>query len=91
MEVIAASNDFRADVEKIVTNLKLSFPVAYELDPAAISEATGAFYDCEDEEPYLHATSFILNEATVETAIYSTGSLGRLTAEDTLRYTRDLP
>ena len=56
-----------------------------------VAGATGAFYDAEDEEPYLHATSFILNESgKVETAVYSTGSVGRLTAEDALRYTKNL-
>jgi len=89
VDVIAASSDPRADAEKIQTDLGLQFPIAYELDPQATAAATGAFYDAEDEEPYLHATGFVIDAAgIIDTATYSTGSGGRLTVAEALRFTK---
>lgn len=91
VKVIVVSSDPRAEAEKIQTELGLTIPIGYELDPEHMSQLTGAFYDAEDEEPYLHATGFLINnESKVETAVYSTGSVGRLTAEDALRQTNHL-
>jgi len=84
--VVAASVDPREDAEKIVADQKITYPIGYGLDPEEIVKATGAFYDAEDEEPYLHATAYVVDpEGVIQNALYSTGSLGRFTADDALR------
>ena len=86
VRVIAASVDSRDDAEKIRSELKLEFSIAYGLDARETAAAIGAFYHAEDEEPYLHATAFILDEAgKIVMAVYSTGSRGRFTVGDCLR------
>lgn len=89
--ILAVSTDFEEDAVKMQSGQGLEMPIGYGLDPEEVSRLTGAFYDAEDEEPYLHAAGFLLDETgKVKTAVYSTGSVGRLTAEDALRQTRDL-
>jgi hypothetical protein len=62
---------------------KLTFPVAYGIDARAFAAKTGAFFD--DVRGYVHATGFILRpDGKVDEAVYSTGSIGRFTSEDTL-------
>ncbi len=61
----------------------MSYPVAYGLKAKEFSEQTGAFYSAAKE--YVHATGFIINAGgEVVEAVYSTGPIGRLTAQDTL-------
>ena len=90
MNVVAASVDSKADAERIVADQKLVYPVGYGLDPDAVASATGAFWDAEDEEPYLHATSYVLNGSEIDVAVYTTGSVGRLSDDDVLRRVRNL-
>ena len=84
--MIAASVDSRVEAEKIRSELTLEFPIAYGLDARETAATIGAFYNAEDEKPYLHATAFVLDEAgKIVMAVYSTGSRGRFTAGDCLR------
>ncbi len=69
---------------EFASKLKLTYPVAFGLNATDFSARTGAFY--ESEKGYLHATAFLLKpDGTVSNAVYSTGSVGRLTATDALR------
>lgn len=79
--VYALSVDDGDDAEKTVSRHDLSFPVGYGVDAEEVAEKTGAFRD--PEKGHLHATSFILRHGTVMHATYSTGPLGRLTADNT--------
>lgn len=82
-EVIVASVDSREVAESTVDAKGLDFPVGYGLEAEAISRLTGAFY--EGEKKFLHATGFIFDrKGTIRVAVYSTGPIGRLTAEDCL-------
>ncbi len=84
VQVVAASVDSLIDAKKTVANQGLSFPVGYGLDVEEIATRYGAFYD--DERKFLHATGFLLRpDGSVCNAVYSTGSVGRLTAADSLR------
>jgi len=62
VQIVAVSVDSRDDADKIQSELDLEIPIGYGVDPVEMSGLTGAFYDAEDEEPYLHATGFLLNE-----------------------------
>ncbi len=63
--------------------LKLDFPVGYGLVPREWSILTGAYYNREKQ--YVHACAFIIAPgARVELAVYSSGAVGRLTAEDAI-------
>ena len=82
--VVAASVDTLEDARKIVETEKLIFSVGYGMEARRVSAVTGAFF--EREQGYLHSTGFLIKpDGSVANAVYSTGSIGRLTAEDSLR------
>ena len=84
VRVVAASVDPLAEAEKTVADQGLDFPVGYGLDAEEIAARYGAFY--EPEKKFLHATGFLIRpDGSVGNAVYSTGSIGRLTAADALR------
>lgn len=88
IRIIALSVDNQEEARKIQKSEDLTFPIGYGLPCEETARLTGAFYDAEDEEPYFHTTSFVLNESgQVALALYSTGSTGRLTAHDSLTFT----
>jgi len=85
VSVVAASVDAKDDAEKIVRELGLNFPVAYGLDARDVARTYGCFFD--EENPYLHATGFVLNPSgKIAVAAYSTGAIGRLRALDCLAF-----
>lgn len=66
--------------------LGLTFPIGYGLDYLEFASKTGAFYEVRRQ--IIHATDFILRQdGTVTHAVYATGPVGRLWAEDCLRVT----
>ena len=61
--VVAASVDTEEVVKMSIKESEVTFPVGYGVDPAGISELTGAFYQedpGERERPFLHTTNFLL-------------------------------
>ncbi len=81
LTVMAASVDDEAAARRTADALKLAYPLACGLDYQAVSRATGAFI--EHERKILHATGFVLKpDLTIQVAAYSTGPIGRLTAND---------
>jgi peroxiredoxin len=82
--IVAASVDGREDAEKMALAEGVTFPLAFGLDALAVARALGSFYQAED--PYLHATGFMLHpDGTIARGVYSTGAVGRITADDCLR------
>lgn len=82
--LIAVSVDSQADAQKVVEMLGLTYSVGYGLDFMDFAEKTGAFY--EVRRSIIHATAFILRrDGTVAHAVYATGPVGRLSADDCLR------
>lgn len=81
--VVALSVDDEATTKELLEKNKLTFPVGHSADAHTISELTGAFVN--PDPVYLQATGFVLDpEGTVLVSAYSSGAIGRLTAEDTV-------
>lgn len=82
--VMAASVDSKEDAQSLVNMLGLTFTVGYGLDFMDFAEKTGAFY--EVRRSIIHATAFILRrDGTVAHAVYATGPVGRLSADNCIR------
>lgn len=83
IKIIGASVDNMEDAQKMVERNKLTFSLAYGMVAKEFADMTGAFFDTK--KGFLHATAFIIKpDGTIGDAVYSTGSIGRLTAADTL-------
>ena len=84
IKVAAVFAESRSIAESIVRDLRLTFPVGYGVDVKSVASLTGAYYDeSTRERPFLHATGFLLDPAgKVFTAVYSSRSIGRITAQD---------
>ena len=79
--VVAMSVDSRDDAAGTVEKLGLSFPVAYGVDRDEIADAVGAYEN--HDPPHLQPADFILEpDGTVALAVYSTGAVGRLHADE---------
>ena len=82
--VVAASVDGQSDAKRLVAELGLRFPVGYRLKADDIALRYGAFY--HGKRRFLHATGFVVDpDNRVRAAVYSSGSVGRLTAARVLR------
>lgn len=90
IQVIALSVDDQAAAGALVEKLGLPFPVAYGADARHVAKLTGAYVN---QEPlHLQSTGFVLDpRGRVLTAVYSSGAIGRLAADDVaglVRYVR---
>jgi peroxiredoxin len=87
VQVAALSVDDRATAAALVEKLRLPFAVGYGADADAIAKVTGAYVN---ETPHhLQTTGFILDpKGRVITAVYSSGALGRLVADDVIGFLR---
>lgn len=85
IQVLATSADPWEKALETVDRYKVTFRVGYGLDAREVASKVGAFYNAE--EGYVHATGFIIGpDAKVVNAVYSSRSIGRLTARDCLDY-----
>ena len=83
INLLAASVDKMDKALEMVNDYGIEFPVGCNLDPVAVSGLTGAFYDGEGR--FLHAAGFIIDpDGKIVNAVFSTGPLGRLRAENCL-------
>ena len=85
--VVSLSVDSEADATAAVAEDRLTFPVAYGIDPVQVAVEVGNYLsDGSDGHPvYTQATGFILApDGTVAVAVYSSGAIGRLTAPDSV-------
>ena len=80
---MALSVDSEEDAQKTAERHTLIHPVLYGLDAREVASTIGAYIN---EEPlYLHATGFLLrSDGTIALAVYSSGAIGRLVADDTV-------
>ena len=89
-KVVALSVDDEATTAELVAKHKLAFPVGHSADAQKVAATTGAYIN--DNPRYLQSTGFVLApDGTVLTAVYSSGAIGRLTADDVagfIRYTK---
>ncbi|MDQ2852606.1 MAG: peroxiredoxin family protein, partial [Actinomycetota bacterium] len=90
-KVVSVSVDKEATTTELVEKYRLTFPVGYGADAHHLADLTGAFVN--PDPVYLQATGFVINpEGIVMTSVYSSGAIGRLTADDTvglIRYARE--
>ncbi|WP_029556648.1 peroxiredoxin family protein [Xanthobacter sp. 91] len=83
IKVVAFSVDDEATSAGTIARHKLSFPVGHSADADAVAEALGAYTNAEPH--YLQTTGFLLDpEGRVVNAVYSSGPIGRLVAEDVI-------
>jgi peroxiredoxin len=83
IKVVALSVDDEAATAGTVEKHKLGFPVGHSADVDKVAAITGAY---TNETPrYLEATGFLLApDGRILNAVYSSGPLGRLVAEDVI-------
>jgi len=91
IRVTALSVDDKETTAALVARHKLTFPVGYGADAAAVAALTGAFVN--PDPVYLQSTGFVLDPAgKVVVSVYSSGAIGRLVPEDVVgmvRYLRE--
>ena len=90
-KVVALSVDDHATATGLVAKHKLAFPVGHSADAHKVAAVTGAYVN--DDPRYLQSTGFVLApDGTVLIAVYSSGAIGRLVADDVagfIRYTKE--
>lgn len=85
--VVALSVDSKADAAALVDKHRLNFPVGYGVNADEIATSTGAYVN--DTPHYLQSTGFVIDpDGKVITAVYSSGAIGRLVADDVLGFIR---
>jgi peroxiredoxin len=83
VSVVALSVDDESTTQALIDRHHLSFPVAHSADADQMAAAIGSYTN--DEPHYLQSTGVILApNGTVVTAVYSSGAIGRLVADDVL-------
>lgn len=87
VEVAALSVDDRDTTAALIEKLRLPFRVGYGADAHAVAAATGAYVN---QAPlHLQTTGFVLDAGgRVLTAVYSSGAIGRLVADDVVGFIR---
>lgn len=91
VRIVAVSSDPRAQAKKTVDELGLKFPVIHGMDPDETSRLIGCYTGTHEGRPHIQPASFVLDaDGNVVYAVYSTGKVGRLTAEDALTIARDV-
>lgn len=87
IKIVALSVDNKADATALVEKHRLSFPIGYAVDADKIAAFTSAYVN--DSPRYLQSTGFVLDpNGKVITAVYSSGAIGRLVAEDVIGFVR---
>jgi peroxiredoxin len=87
IRVVAMSVDDKIDAGTLVEKHRLNFPVGYRVDADRVAAATGAYVN--DSPRYLQSTGFVLDpDGRILTAVYSSGAIGRLVAEDVIGFVR---
>lgn len=83
IRVVAMSVDDEATTAATIEKFKLSFPVGHSVDPDHVAAITGAYTNSAPR--YLQTTGFVLApDGTILNAVYSSGPIGRLVAEDVI-------
>jgi peroxiredoxin len=81
IKVVALSVDDEATTVGTIQKHKLTFPVGHSANADEVAAITGAY---TNETPrYLQTTGFLLDpDGKIVNAVYSSGPIGRLAAED---------
>jgi len=83
IKVVALSVDDEVTTRATIEKRRLSFPVGHSADVEQVAAVTGAY---TNQSPrYLQTTGFLLTpDGKVANAVYSSGPIGRLVAEDVI-------
>ncbi|HVJ32682.1 MAG TPA: redoxin domain-containing protein [Terriglobia bacterium] len=85
IKVVALSVDNEADATALAEKYSLPFPLGYGVNADEIAASTGAYINHAPR--YLQSTGFVLDPGgKVITAVYSSGAIGRLVAEDVIGF-----
>lgn len=86
IKVVAGSVDSVEQTAELAAGLRLRYVKAVAgLDAAAVARSTGAFFQ-DGDRPFLHATGWLVDPSgIIVNAVYSTGPVGRFTANDILK------
>ncbi len=89
ISVVAASVDNAEATEKLKDGLRIGYvKMASGLDAKTVADDTGAAMQTGDRT-FLHATGFLLDQSgAVLQSVYSSGPIGRFTANDVLKRVR---
>ena len=83
IKVVALSVDDEATTVGTIEKFQLSFPVGHSADAEKVASITGAYTN--DSPRYLQTTSFLLaQDGKILNAVYSSGPLGTLVAQDVI-------
>lgn len=89
VKVVAFSVDDEDTSAALVAKRRLGFTVGHSADADKVAAAIGAYVN--DDPRYLQSTGFILApDGTVRLAVYSSGAIGRLVADDVVGFIRYL-
>ena len=87
VKIVALSVDDLATTNALIEKLRLPFPVGYGANADRVAALTGAYVD--PERGHLQTTGFVLDpRGKVITAVYSSGAIGRLVADDVIGFVR---
>ncbi|UMB69528.1 peroxiredoxin family protein [Mycobacterium paraterrae] len=88
-KVVALSVDDERTSTELVTKRRLEFPVGHSADATKVAGLVGAYVN--DDPRYLQSTGFVLApDGTTLLAVYSSGAIGRLVADDVVGFIRYL-
>jgi peroxiredoxin len=83
VKVVALSVDDEATTVGTIEKFKLSFPVGHSANAEKVASITGAYTN--DSPRYLQTTDFLLApDGKILNAVYSSGPLGALVAQDAI-------
>jgi peroxiredoxin len=83
INIVALSVDDEATTIGTIEKFKLSFPVGHSANAERVASVTGAYTN--DSPCYLQTTDFLLApDSKILNAVYSSGPIGRLVAEDVI-------
>ena len=90
-QIVALSADSEQEAWQTVERLGLTYTVLYGLDPDATSRAIGCYTGTHDGRPHVQPAAFILGpDGRIVHAVYSSGKVGRLAADDALTIVKEL-
>lgn len=91
VRVIAISADTLEEARKTVDAHHIAYPVLYGAEPAAVAQSFGTHTAANARGAYVNSTGFVVNpKGEIVVAVYSTGAIGRITADDALGFVKYL-
>ncbi len=86
ISVFSLSVDDAEETQKLHDGLRIShITMLHSVDAHAVADSTGAMLQ-DGDRTFLHATGFLLDpQGVISNAVYSSGPIGRFTANDILK------